>query len=48
MKHLLSKSQFLKGRHCLKRIWLYNYRRDLMQEQSAFQESIMRQGIGDV
>lgn len=44
MKHLLSKSQFLKGRHCLKRIWLYNYRRDLMQEQSAFQESIMRQG----
>ncbi|PIZ03449.1 MAG: DUF2779 domain-containing protein [Gammaproteobacteria bacterium CG_4_10_14_0_8_um_filter_38_16] len=44
MTNLLSKSQFLKGRHCLKRIWLYNYRRDLMQEQSAFQESIMRQG----
>src|SRR3990167_7844555 len=42
--HQLSKSQFLKGRHCLKRIWLYNYRRDLMQERSAFQESIMLQG----
>ncbi len=44
MARILSKSQFLKGRHCLKRIWLYNYRRDLMQERSAFQESIMTQG----
>lgn len=40
----ISKSQFLKGRHCLKRIWLYNYRRDLMQEPSPFQQAIMIQG----
>ena len=44
MVRLLSKSQFLKGRHCLKRIWLYNHRRDLMQERSAFQNAIMEQG----
>ncbi len=44
MTHLLSKSQFLKGRHCLKRIWLYNHRHDLMQERSAFQNAIMEQG----
>lgn len=42
--HTISKSQFLKGRHCLKRIWLYNYHRDLMQEPSLFQQSIMLQG----
>jgi CRISPR/Cas system-associated exonuclease Cas4 (RecB family) len=40
----ISKSQFIKGRHCLKRIWLYNYRKDLMEERSAFQESILVQG----
>ena len=42
--HAISKTQFLKGRHCLKRIWLYNYRKDLMQPPSAFQQSILTQG----
>lgn len=41
----ISKSQYLKGRHCLKRIWLYNYHRELMEERSAFHEAILTQGI---
>lgn len=41
----ISKSQYLKGRHCLKRIWLYNYHRELMEDRSAFQEAILIQGI---
>lgn len=40
----ISKSQYCKGRKCLKRIWLYNYHRDLMAETSTFQESILTQG----
>jgi hypothetical protein len=40
----LSKSQFCKGRKCLKRVWLYNYRKDLKQETSIFQETILTQG----
>lgn len=40
----ISKSQYCKGRKCLKRIWLYNYRRDLMAETSTFQENILTQG----
>ncbi|MBI4402904.1 MAG: hypothetical protein HY537_02010 [Deltaproteobacteria bacterium] len=40
----LSKSQYLKGRRCLKRLWLYNYRRDLMESPSIFQEGILEQG----
>ncbi|RDI43428.1 hypothetical protein AQULUS_13210 [Aquicella lusitana] len=42
--HTLSKSQYCKGRKCLKRIWLYNYHRELMAETSTFQESILTQG----
>jgi hypothetical protein len=40
----ISKSQFCKGRKCLKRVWLYNNRKDLKQETSTFQESILTQG----
>lgn len=42
--HVLSKSQYCKGRQCQKRVWLYNYRKDLAQETSTFQESILTQG----
>ncbi|MBX9806101.1 MAG: DUF2779 domain-containing protein [Alphaproteobacteria bacterium] len=40
----LSKSQYCKGRRCLKRIWLYNFRKDLIQETSTFQQSVLAQG----
>lgn len=40
----ISKSQYCKGRKCIKRIWLYNYHRELMAETSTFQESILTQG----
>lgn len=40
----LSKSQYCKGRKCLKRIWLYNFRNNLKKETSTFQESLMTQG----
>lgn len=44
MKKRLSKSQYLKGRRCLKRVWLYNFRRDLMASPSDFQQTIFTQG----
>ena len=40
----LSKSQYSKGRKCLKKVWLYNFRKDLIQETSTFQESLISQG----
>ncbi|MFZ9595148.1 MAG: DUF2779 domain-containing protein [Bdellovibrionia bacterium] len=40
----LSKSQYCKGRKCLKRVWLYNYRKDLMEPPSPIQEAIFTQG----
>lgn len=41
----LSKSQYVKGRRCLKRIWLYNYHKELMEKSSPFQQAILTQGI---
>lgn len=40
----LSKSQYVKGRKCLKRLWLYHFRRELESPKSAFQEGILEQG----
>lgn len=40
----LSKSQYVKGRNCLRRIWLYNFRRDQMEPPSDFQAGIFEQG----
>lgn len=40
----LSKSRYVKGRQCLRRIWLWNYRRDLAEAPSATQERIFEQG----
>ncbi len=42
--HPLSKSQYLKGRHCIRRVWLYNWHRELMQPPSEVQQSIFQQG----
>jgi CRISPR/Cas system-associated exonuclease Cas4 (RecB family) len=42
--HGLSKSLYCKGRQCQKRIWLYNFCKDLAQKTSTFQESILTQG----
>lgn len=44
MKATLSKSQYCRGRQCLKRLWLYNHRRDLRQAPSDFQEGLFEQG----
>lgn len=40
----LSKSQYTKGRQCLRRIWLHNFRRDLAETPSPFQETVFEQG----
>lgn len=40
----LSKSQYSKGRKCLKKIWLFNFRKDLIKEPSTFQESLITHG----
>lgn len=40
----LSKSQYVKGRQCYKKIWLYNHKKELMDEVSGFQEKIFEQG----
>ena len=40
----LSKSQYVKGRKCLKRIWLYNFRRDLADEPTEMQQQLFKQG----
>ena len=44
MHHRLSKSQYVKGRRCPKRLWLYNYQRELAGTHSAFQKGILEQG----
>lgn len=44
MPSRLSKSQYVKGRRCLKRLWLYNYERDLAEPPSPIQEGILEQG----
>jgi hypothetical protein len=43
-EHRLSKSQYVKGRKCHKRVWLYNNRKDIMTLPSAFQAGIFEQG----
>ncbi|MDO8804682.1 MAG: DUF2779 domain-containing protein [Elusimicrobiota bacterium] len=40
----ISKSQFMMGRQCLKRLWLYNYRRDLKPPVSPVQQQVFDQG----
>jgi hypothetical protein len=40
----ISKSQFMMGLQCLKRLWLYNYRRDLMPPVSPEQRQLFDQG----
>jgi len=40
----ISKSQFMMGLQCLKRLWLYNYRRDLMPPVGPEQRQIFDQG----
>ncbi len=44
MKTRLSKSQYCKGRKCLKRVWLYNHRRDLAEVPGEFQQHLFDQG----
>ncbi|MEI7482956.1 MAG: DUF2779 domain-containing protein [Elusimicrobiota bacterium] len=46
----ISKSQFMMGRQCLKRLWLYNYRKDLIPQIDPAQQQIFDQGqaIGDL
>lgn len=40
----ISKSQFMMGLQCLKRLWLYNYRRDLMPPVGPEQQQLFDQG----
>lgn len=40
----ISKSQFMMGQQCLKRLWLYNFRRDLMPPVSPEQRQAFDQG----
>ena len=40
----ISKSQFMMGLQCPKRLWLYNYRRDLMPPVGPEQQQIFDQG----
>lgn len=40
----LSKSQYCKGRKCLKRVWLYNHRRELAEAPGEFQQHLFDQG----
>jgi hypothetical protein len=40
----LSKSQYVKGRKCLKRVWLYNHQRQLADDPSEMQLLLFRQG----
>ena len=46
----LSKSQFMMGRQCQKRLWLYNYRKDLIPPIDPAQQQIFDQGhaIGEL
>jgi len=40
----ISKSQFMMGLQCLKRLWLYNYRRDLKPPLSPEQQKLFDEG----
>lgn len=40
----LSKSQYCRGKRCLKSIWLYKHRRDLAEPPSDFKTILFRQG----
>lgn len=40
----LSKTQYCKGKNCLKSVWLYNFRKDLKAEPSDFQAILFKQG----
>jgi len=44
MSKLLSKSQYKRGTICPKSLWLYNYRRDLLEETPASAEMLFEQG----
>ena len=40
----ISKSQFMMGHQCLKRLWLYNYRRDLIPPIAPAQQRVFDEG----
>ena len=40
----LSKSQYVKGRKCLKRLWLYNFKKELADTPSETQQLLFAQG----
>jgi CRISPR/Cas system-associated exonuclease Cas4 (RecB family) len=46
----LSKSQYVKGRQCLRKVWLYNHKKELMDKPSEFQELLFSQGndVGNI
>jgi predicted RecB family nuclease len=44
MRHVLSKSTFLYGSQCTKRLYFYKFRRDLLVEISAAQQAIFDRG----
>ncbi|MEZ4873448.1 MAG: hypothetical protein R2827_14660 [Bdellovibrionales bacterium] len=46
----LSKSQYCKGKNCLKSIWLYNFEKKFADSPSEFQAILFRQGneVGDL
>jgi CRISPR/Cas system-associated exonuclease Cas4 (RecB family) len=50
VKKNISKSQYTRGLQCLKSLWLYNYRRDLMDEVTPSKQAIFDQGheVGDL
>ena len=43
-KKRISKSQYTRGLQCVKNLWLYNYRKDLMEEVSDSKQAIFDQG----
>ena len=43
-KNRISKSQYTRGLQCVKSLWLYNYRKDLLEEVSDSQQAIFDQG----
>lgn len=43
-RHILSKSNFMYGRQCPKRLWLHKYRPDLRDEMDEAQQAIFQQG----
>ncbi|MDO8803474.1 MAG: DUF2779 domain-containing protein [Elusimicrobiota bacterium] len=50
IKKRISKSQYTRGLQCVKSLWLYNYRKDLMPEVSPGQQAIFDTGheVGDL